>query len=408
MALRRHSVTRFLELLPGALLLDVRSPSEYAHAQLPGALSLPLFSDAERAQVGTAYKQVSREAAIKIGLDHFGPKMRAMIETVERTARARDLGEKPPICVYCWRGGMRSGAVAWLLDLYGFDVHVLDGGYKSFRNYVLETFTLPLPLRILGGYTGSGKTELLHELKTLGETVIDLEGLACHKGSAFGNIDMPPQPTQEQFENLLALEIRAVIGSAIGNRESAMDASDAGSFLPVPEAAKSSFRDVPWSVGPNVEEKGNVAGSEAIPDSRFPIPASRPIWLEDESQRIGQLHIPHRLWATMRQSPVYFLDIPFEQRLAHIVEEYGVLDRERLRDAIDRIRQRLGGLDHKLALQHLDEDNLSECFAILLRYYDKHYGKGLQNRTGLEQLLHRVPCADVRPDNAHALIRSTQ
>ncbi|RYY95648.1 MAG: tRNA 2-selenouridine(34) synthase MnmH, partial [Chitinophagaceae bacterium] len=235
MALQRHSVTRFLELLPGALLLDVRSPSEYAHAHLPGAMSLPLFSDAERAQVGTAYKQQSREAAIKIGLDHFGPRMRATIETVERAARERDLGPKPVLCIYCWRGGMRSGAVAWLLDLYGFTVHVLDGGYKSFRNYVLETFTLPFRLRILGGYTGSGKTELLPQLKALGETVVDLEGLACHKGSAFGSIDMPPQPTQELFENLLALELR----SSIVNRESSIEAADADSFLSAQEAAKS-------------------------------------------------------------------------------------------------------------------------------------------------------------------------
>ncbi|RYZ00419.1 MAG: hypothetical protein EOO11_01705 [Chitinophagaceae bacterium] len=166
------------------------------------------------------------------------------------------------------------------------------------------------------------------------------------------------------------------------------------------------MRDVPWSVGPNVEEKGKVSGNEAIADCRFPIDV--PIWLEDESQRIGQLHIPHTLWATMRRSPVYFLDIPFEKRLAHIVEEYGVLDRERLRDAIDRIRQRLGGLDHKHAVNYLEEGDMTACFSILLRYYDKHYGKGLNDRAGLEGLLHPVPCADVQPENAHALIRSTQ
>jgi tRNA 2-selenouridine synthase len=197
MPIRRHPVSEFLQLARGQLVLDVRSPGEFNHAFMPGALPLPLFSDEERKEVGTAYKQVSREQAIKIGLDAFGPKMRRMVEEVEEKAAARGLPAKCPVYLYCWRGGMRSGAVAWLLDLYGFEVHVLAGGYKAFRNYVLDTFTLELPYHILGGYTGSGKTELLHRLKELGETVVDLEGLAGHKGSAFGNIDRLPQPTQE-------------------------------------------------------------------------------------------------------------------------------------------------------------------------------------------------------------------
>ncbi|RYD95740.1 MAG: tRNA 2-selenouridine(34) synthase MnmH, partial [Sphingobacteriales bacterium] len=180
--IRRHSIDDFLRLSEGALLYDVRSPGEYTHAQLPGAVSLPLFDNEERAQVGTAYKQVSREHAIRLGLDAFGPKMRGMVETVEKAAKKAGLDHHAPVYLYCWRGGMRSGAVAWLLDLYGFEVHVLDGGYKAFRNWVLERFTRSYPIRVLGGYTGTGKTELLLQLRKEGETVIDLEGLACHKG----------------------------------------------------------------------------------------------------------------------------------------------------------------------------------------------------------------------------------
>ena len=99
---------------------------------------------------------------------------------------------------------MRSAAVAWLLDVYGFKVYTLIGGYKKFRNHVLDTFKLPFQFKILGGYTGSGKTEVLKELKRRGETVVDLEDIAKHKGSAFGNIGLPEQPTQEMFENMLA------------------------------------------------------------------------------------------------------------------------------------------------------------------------------------------------------------
>jgi tRNA 2-selenouridine synthase len=359
MPIRRQPVSQFLQLAQGGLLFDVRSPGEFDHASIPGALALPLFSNEERKEVGTAYKQVSRESAIKIGLDAFGPKMRTMVEAVEAAAAARGLGAGCPVHLYCWRGGMRSGAVAWLLDLYGFEVNVLAGGYKAFRNWVIEAFTLELPYRILGGYTGSGKTELLQSLSHLGEMVIDLEGLAVHKGSAFGNIDMPPQPTQEMFENLLATQIRA----AAGKLQSQL-------------------------AGDNNET--------AALESR--------IWLEDESQRIGQRHIPHTLWAIMRSAPVYFVEIPFEKRLQHIVEEYGVLNRERLAEAIGRISQRLGGLNTKQALQYLEEGDMSACFSILLKYYDKSYLKGLHNRDSFEGRLHTFECPDVDPENARKLI----
>jgi tRNA 2-selenouridine synthase len=357
-ATNRLHIDHFLSGSRGHLVLDVRSPGEYNHAHLPGAVSLPLFNDEERKVVGTTYKQQSREQAIKVGLDYFGPKMRKMVEEVERLLEVRrsmlDVGGdggieqsaignlKSEIFIYCWRGGMRSGAVAWLLDLYGFKVNVLNGGYKAYRNHVLQTLTKPWPFRILGGYTGSGKTELLLELKKRGEAVIDLEGLASHKGSAFGNINMPPQPTQEAFENRLAEELE--------------------------------------QYGPE-----------------------RPIWLEDESQRIGSVNIPGPLWEAMRRSPVVFLDIPFEERLRHIVEEYGVLDRQRLADAISRISKRLGGMETRNALEYLEAGNVEACFSVLLKYYDKRYGKGLLNRENLSSLLTKIHCTTVQPENADLL-----
>ena len=260
---------------------------------------------------------------------------------------------------------MRSAAVSWLLDMYGFKVYTLFGGYKKFRNYILDTFKQPFQLRILGGYTGSGKTELLGVLKEKGERVVDLEAIAGHKGSAFGNIGLPPQPTQEMFENLLATELRRTIG----NRQLAISGDH--SRLPAVASAKEGF---------------------TIHHS--------PLWLEDESQRIGQVNIPGDLWNNMRVSPVFFLDIPFEERLKHITEEYGRLDKQKVIDAIGRIKEKLGGLNTKNAIQLLDEGNTLESFRILLEYYDKFYFKALHNREGLNSLLQRIECKSVTPENA--------
>jgi tRNA 2-selenouridine synthase len=374
MAAEKINIEQFLELAKQHPVIDVRSPGEYIHAHIPGAYSLPLFSDEERKVVGTTYKQQSREAAIKIGLDYFGPKMRKMVESVESLAGSQEPGvisrnednlltthDSRLILLYCWRGGMRSGAVSWLLDMYGFKVYTLTGGYKKFRNYVLDTFKMPFHLNILGGYTGSGKTELLKTLKEKVERIVDLEDLAKHKGSAFGSIGMPKQPTQEMFENLLGYELRVVSAELIA------------------ESSKAPFR--------------GLGG----------------LWLEDESQRIGQVNIPNDLWKTMRNSSLYFLDIPFEERLKHITEEYGCLDQQLMIDAIERIKEKLGGLNAKTAIQLLKEGNTLESFRILLKYYDTFYFKALHNREGLNSLLQRIECKSVTPENAGQLIlRSKQ
>jgi tRNA 2-selenouridine synthase len=370
MAVERIHIEKFLALAKEHPVIDVRSPGEYNHAHIPGAYSMPLFSDEERKVVGTTYKQQSREKAIKVGLDYFGPKMRKMVEEAEgiskkvlgieeeHSGKQVQIPNSKILLIYCWRGGMRSGAVSWLLDMYGFKVYTLAGGYKSFRNYILDTFKQSFHFNIIGGYTGSGKTETLKALQEKGAAVIDLEGLANHKGSAFGNIGMPKQPTQEMFENRLGCELRAM------------------SYEPA--TSKAPFR--------------GLGG----------------IWLEDESQRIGLVNIPHELWKTMRQSPVYFLDIPFEERLKHITEEYGQLDQQKLIEAIGRIKEKLGGLNAKTAIQLLEEGNTPESFRILLKYYDKFYFKGLHNREGLETLLHTIDCKTVSADNAGLLLAALQ
>lgn len=343
MPVKRISIEEFLTLSRELPVFDVRSPGEFVHAQIPGAYSLPLFSDEERKVVGTAYKQQGKQPAIKLGLDYFGVKMRAMVEEVEKLVAGRLLISQPdkevsapesrPVLVHCWRGGMRSGAVAWLLDLYGFEVYTLAGGYKAYRNWVLTNFEKDYDFKILGGYTGSGKTTILQQLQHQGNPVVDLEKLANHKGSAFGGIGQGDQPTQEMFENMLAAELHK-------------------------------------------KEKDTI-------------------WLEDESQRIGKLHIPHRLWEIMRTKPIYFIDIPFEERLIYIVQEYGVLAKDHLALSIERIQKRLGPLETKTALEHLKNDDIAACFSILLHYYDKHYGKALHNRENIDRLLNKIPSPSV-------------
>lgn len=328
------SIDEFINLSCDKVIIDVRSPSEYLKAHIPGAINLPLFTDEERAVVGTLYKQQSREEAIKAGLDYFGPRMRTMVEEAERIANCAGSPGGKTLMVHCWRGGMRSSGVAWLLDLYGFNVYTLEGGYKAFRNYVLNTFEREHKIKLLGGYTGSGKTGLLHRMSKEGHPVIDLEGLASHKGSAFGNIGMPDQPSPEMFENLLATELQRY-------------------------------------------------------DSQ-----NQEVWMEDESQRLGTVNVPHSLWTQMLMSPVYFVDVPFESRLDHIVEEYGKLDKERLVNAIIRITKRLGGVETKNAVNYLIENNVRESFRILLKYYDKYYEKSLHNKPDLEGRLHIISCED--------------
>ena len=341
MAVQKISIDDFVGIGSKAIVIDVRSPGEFEQAHIVGAHSLPLFTNEERATVGTTYKQKSREAAIKIALPFFGEKMKPLIETVEALVAAfekKNSQEAPTIIVHCWRGGMRSGAVAWLLDLYGFKVIQLIGGYKAYRNWALAQFEKPYPLKVLGGYTGSGKTEILLELKRRNKTVIDLEGLAHHKGSSFGALGQAQQPSQEMFENKLA--------HALSSIEYAEDG----------------------------------------------------IWIEDESQRIGLVMIPTSFFTLLRNSICYFIEIPFNERLAFITTGYGKFDKDSLMSATLRIQKRLGGLETKTAINHIIEGNIEDAFSILLKYYDKWYEKNTQKTTVLPKLkVIRVQAKKVDP-----------
>lgn len=295
-----------------APLIDVRSPGEFAQGHIPGAVNVPLFSNDERAHIGTVYVRRSRDEAMQIGYNYANPKKQWFIDEVRKVA------PDGPIVVHCWRGGMRSRLFAEHLHENGFDnVSVITGGYKSWRRLLNEHWNKTHRLIILGGYTGSGKTQVIKQLSALGHQAVDLEALACHKGSAFGAIGQKPQPTTEQFENDLY--------DAWRNFDPAL-----------------------------------------------------PVWLEDESCNIGKVNLPADLFAQMRAAAVFFLDIPRDVRAEYLVQDYAAASIDDLKESVLKISKRLGGQNVAQALQWLNDGRLYDVAYLSLSYYDKAYLRGLE------------------------------
>ncbi len=307
MPFTKVSPADFLLEKKNRVLFDVRSPGEFEFGHIPGAVSFPLFSDDERAQVGTVYKKNGKEKAFELGLKIVGPKMAGFVKSAKKLAPDRQIG------VHCWRGGQRSGSMAWLLDSAGFEVQVLDGGYKNYRQFVRDGFgKIDLKIVILGGKTGSGKTKILHALSEIGEQIIDLERLANHKGSAFGDIGEPAQPSVEAFENQLFEEI-----------------------------------------------------SKLDP--------ARWVWLENESRSIGRAFIPDSFWEKMKNAPLVNIEIPLAGRVQNLVEDYTGHDPELLEKAFRKIDSKLGGAAFKSAIENVQAGNFAAAAEIALFYYDKTY-----------------------------------
>ena len=319
-------------------LADVRTPAEFEHGHIPGAFNLPLFSDEERVSIGTTYKQAGKEAAILLGFDFTGPKWSGFIK------QALEMAPEKKIAVHCWRGGMRSGAMAWALDLYGFDVYRVEGGYKQYRRWVLDQFEATYSLFVLGGMTGSGKTRILHELSSLGQQVIDLEELAQHRGSSFGSMNKMVQPTQEQFENNLALEL-------------------------------------------NKRDK------------------QRKIWVEDESSSIGKRTIPRPFWDQMKTSFLIDIKVSAAQRVEALVQEYGSLDKDFLIECTERIRKRLGLDQAKNAIIAIKDERIADFIRVVLIYYDKTYRTSLACRDASSILTVNIENTD-RTENAREILRA--
>lgn len=300
-------IESFISLSARFPVIDVRAPSEFQQGHIPGAINIPLFDDQERKVVGTAYKQINKEAAMYAGLDFAGKKLVKLAKEGERVA-----GKNKVLLVHCWRGGMRSRSMVWLFETMGISCHLLEGGYKSYRSYVRQVLASPLNLLVIGGRTGSGKTAILHHLKKAGEQVIDLEGLAHHKGSAFGALGEPDQPSTEQFENELCREI-------------------------------------------------SILDPEKV------------CWIEDESRNVGKCVIPGELYSRMKEADLVFLDISRELRASHLVGDYAKYEQEDLRACVRKIEKRLGGDRTKEALEAIDREDYYQTAMITLHYYDKAY-----------------------------------
>ncbi len=301
-------------------LIDVRSEGEFAQGHIPGAISLPLFNNAERAEIGTLYKQEGQQPAILRGLGIVGPKMQTLAEA--GLAHARN----GRIAVTCWRGGMRSASVAWLFEKVGLQVDTLIGGYKAYRRHCYTLFATPWKMTVIGGKTGTRKTEILRKAAERGMQIVDLEDYANHRGSAFGYMaskNQPAeardgQPTQEHFENLL--------GYALARCD-----------------------------------------------------ANKPLLVEDESRLIGRMHIPDAFWKQMRAAPVIVVEAPLEERVKYLTESYD-FPKDRLRESLGAIRKRLGDERYRHALVALNEGRMDEVCRITLDYYDRAYSFGLSKR----------------------------
>lgn len=308
------ATTPFIEsLLDSHLPVDVRSPSEFAEDHLPGAVNVPLLNDEERAVIGTLYKQQGPHAARERGLELTAHRFPGMVSTIARAAQGK------PILVYCWRGGLRSKTVTSILDLTGHPALQLVGGYKAFRGAVagyFTPFTPRSPLVVLHGMTGIGKTTLLGKLKERGAAVLDLEGLACHRGSAFGQLGLKQELTQKRFETLL------------------------------------------W-------------------DALRKAPAGAPLILEGESERIGRVSLPGDFYQTMAAGIRVWCSASLATRVRRLIGEYGRAEyAEEMAAALQRIRKKLGGKRCDELAGNLERWELEPFMSgLMVDYYDKVYYK---------------------------------
>ena len=262
-------------------IIDVRTPLEFAEDHVPGAINCPVLSNEQRAQVGTIYKQVSPFEAKKIG----GALIAANIATHIQQGMLDMPKDWRPL-IYCWRGGMRSGAMQIILRQIGWQAHKLEGGYKAFRQHVMEQTQLLAPrlsLHIICGATGSAKTRILQAIGARGGQILDLETLASHKGSVLGSLPGQPQPSQTGFETAV------------------------------------------WQALEQLDP-------------------ARPVFVEAESRKVGNLHIPEPLIERMRASPCLDIEATRAARVSFLLRDYDYACRNLpwLEQRLDKLRERQG------------------------------------------------------------------
>ena len=293
--------------------IDVRCPREFSRGHFTNAINIPIFSDAEYKELGITYRIKGQEEAIKLGESY------AKKSTPHILNQFSNLDSQNFI-VYCARGGMRSKGMEIILNSSPNSIYRIDKGYKSIRKYSLNAFDQKNPVIIIAGSTGTGKTDILKNMRTKGYNIIDLEGLASHRGSAFGDLGLKEQPTQQQFENNLSMD---------------------------------------WE---------NIA-------------KGYPVFIESESRRIGKLVIPEGLWNQMEAGYYLKINMNLDRRVNNLINEYGHHKINKLQDRVKRISKRLGDIETKDAINLLADSNLFDfCKLLLNKYYDKMYGKAYEMR----------------------------
>jgi tRNA 2-selenouridine synthase len=336
MSVQKINIELFLQLSENIPIADVRSPSEYKYGHIPGAVNIPLFDDKEREAVGIKYKKEGRLPAIIEGLKHSGP---ALVNKLEQGLKSADNGK---LLVHCWRGGMRSEAMAWLFSLGDLEISVLDGGYKSYRRYITEILSEKRKMIVLGGMTGSSKTHILRTLKSSDQQILDLEHLANHKGSAFGSLGQMPQTTTEQFSNSLYNELVKL-------------------------------------------------------NSDFPV------WVEDESRNIGSVFMPDSFYQNMQETWVIALVMDLNMRLPRLLAEYSTYPRQSLKESVMKISKRLGGDKTKDAINAIETGDFAKAIEIVLYYYDKAYLFGLKKKDSKNIIYVNTDTDDIESNAAKVL-----
>jgi tRNA 2-selenouridine synthase len=312
-------------------VIDVRSPAEFDHAHIPGAGNLPLFSNDERSVIGTIYLQRGSSDAMTQGLEFIRPRLQAVV------AAGNELAPDGEALMHCWRGGMRSSSMAWLFNSVGIKTSILSGGYKQYRSFVRDFFKMPFKLVVVGGMTGSGKTKVLEAIELQGKQVVHLERLASHKGSVFGGIGMPLQPSAEQFEN-------------------------------------------------------ELSGKLSLLDP------SQPVFIEDESIAIGNVFIPKDFYAQMTDSLLIKLSIPHERRVQLLLEEYTACNPEFLIQAVMRLERRLGLVTANRIIEYIGNFKMEEAISLILKYYDKVYTRTMnlhKHKNNIEIRMNNEPFTEI-------------
>jgi len=312
------------------LLIDVRSPDEYYKGHMPNSINIPIFNNEERSIIGKKYKNSGREIAVREGFRIIENKIENLLKEfilIKKEFHFSNIENSNDwnIKIYCARGGMRSQSMCWLIEKFNFPCVTLNGGYKAYRNWVLNSFEDKIKIIVIGGKTGTRKTKILNKLKSIDHQILDFESLANHRGSSFGGLGMEEQPTNEQYENLIAEDL------SILNK------------------------------------------------NKF-------IFVEAESSNIGKNRIPHELFKQMKNSKRIEIIREEKIRIKELINTYSKYQKDDLKESVLKISKRLGPQRTKSAIDSINNEDWENVCKSVLDYYDRCYEHELKDKENVKIL----------------------